>query len=398
MSSAPLLTTETMETPVDFSVVIPCLNEETTLGICLEKAFRSMREHGINGEVIVADNGSTDGSVALAEAAGARVEHVTEKGYGCALMGGIESAKGKWILMADADDSYDFLEIPAFYDAMTQGYDLVQGCRLPKGGGTVMKGAMPPLHRWFGNPLFSRLARSWFKAPIHDIYCGMRAFTRELYDKLDLHCTGMEFATEMIIKASLYKSKIHEVPITLHPDGRTHTTPHLNTWHDGWRTLRFFLMSSPSVLFLTPGLILIGLGILSYGFVYTNIPLGGATLDAHSLLFATLAIILGYQAILFSLFTKIFAISDHLLPPDPRFAKFCSILTLERGVVGALVLLVIGLGLLTTAIVQWLQVGLGNLDYSHTMRVVIPGFMFTAVSIQTVFSGFFISILGMRKR
>jgi hypothetical protein len=226
----------------------------------------------------------------------------------------------------------------------------------------------------------------------------MRAFTRELYDKLDLDCTGMEFATEMIIKASLYKSKIHEVPITLHRDGRTHTTPHLKTWHDGWRTLRFFLMSSPTVLFLTPGLLLIGAGILSYLFVYANIQFGGTFLDAHTLLFATLAIILGYQAILFSLFTKIFAISDHLLPPDPRFAKFCSILTLERGVVGALVLLILGIGLLGTAVIQWLKIGLGNLDYSQTMRIVIPGFMLTAISIQTVFSGFFISILGMRKR
>jgi len=357
-----------------------------------------MEEHGIPNEIIVADNGSSDDSIRIAGEAGARVVHIQEKGYGSALMGGIEASKGEWILMADADDSYDFLEIPKFYAAMQQGHDLVQGCRLPKGGGTVQPGAMPLLHRWLGNPFFSHLARSWFKAPIHDIYCGMRAFTRELYEKLDLHCTGMEFATEMIIKASLYKSDIHEVPITLHPDGRIHTTPHLKTWHDGWRTLRFFLMSSPTVLFLTPGLLLIGAGTLCYLLVYANVPLGSAVLDAHALLFATLAIILGYQAILFSVFTKIFAISDHLLPPDPRFAKLCSILTLERGVAGAVIFLLVGIGLLGTAVFHWLQNGFGNLEYSQTMKVVIPGFMLTSISIQTVFSGFFISILGMRKR
>jgi len=385
-------------TGTQFSVVIPCLNEASTLGTCLDKAFRAMKEHGIQGEVVVADNGSTDASLEIAREKGARVVNVQEKGYGCALMGGIEAANGEWILMADADDSYDFLEIPKFYDAMKEGHDLVQGCRLPKGGGTVAEGAMPPLHRWLGNPLFSHLARSWFNAPIHDIYCGMRAFTKELYDKLDLHCTGMEFATEMIIKASLYHCKIHEVPITLHPDGRTETAPHLKTWHDGWRTLRFFLMSSPSILFLTPGMILIALGFLAYVFVYANIPIGGATLDAHSLLFGTLAIILGYQAILFSLFTKIFAINDHLLPPDPRFSSFCSVLTLERGVGAALVLLLAGLAMLGISLAEWIEAGLGNLNYSQTMRLAIPGFALTAISIQTVFSGFFISILGLRKR
>ncbi|MEX2607349.1 MAG: glycosyltransferase family 2 protein [Kiritimatiellia bacterium] len=383
---------------IDFSVVIPCLNEESTLGICLEKAFRAMREHGIRGEVIVADNGSTDRSLTIAETAGAHIVHVKEKGYGCALMGGIEAAEGKWILMADADDSYDFLEIPVFYDALQQGYELVQGCRLPRGGGEVKPGAMPSLHRWLGNPLFSQLARSWFGAPIHDVYCGMRAFTRELYDKLDLHCTGMEFATEMIIKASLYKSKIHEVPITLHPDGRTTNTPHLKTWHDGWRTLRFFLMSSPTVLFLIPGILLIGIGLICYLLVFAHISLGSTTLDAHTLLFATLAIILGYQAILFSIFTKIFALSQHLLPPDPRFTRFCSVLTLERGVLAGLAVLLIGVSLLALAVVQWTESGFGNLEYSRTMRLVIPGFTLTTISIQTVFSGFFISILGMRKR
>lgn len=380
------------------SVVIPCLNEDSTLGACLEKAFRSMREHGIDGEVVVADNGSTDRSVEIAESAGARVAHVKDKGYGSALMGGIEAAHGRWILMADADDSYDFLEIPKFYEGLKQGYDLVQGCRLPAGGGEVREGAMPKLHRWLGNPFFSHIARRWFGAPIHDVYCGMRAFTRDLYNRLDLHCTGMEFATEMIIKASLYDSKIKEVPITLHPDGRTTNRPHLKTWHDGWRTLRFFLMSSPTVLFLIPGLILAGLGALGYLLVYASVPLGPAVLDAHTLLFASLLMILGYQTVLFSLFTRIFAISHRLMPPDPRISHLCSVLTLERGVLAAVGMLFIGVGLLGAAVWQWFETGFGNLEYSHTMRLVIPGFTLTAISIQTVFSGFFISILGMRRK
>jgi len=383
---------------IDLSVVIPCLNEASTLGVCLEKAFRSMREHGISGEVVVADNGSTDGSLDIAAETGARVVHVTEKGYGSALMGGINAARGKWILMADADDSYDFLQVPRFYDELKKGYELVQGCRLPKGGGEVKPGAMPRLHRWLGNPFFSHIARSWFDAPIHDVYCGMRAFTRALYERLDLHCTGMEFATEMIIKASLYKARIHEVPIALHPDGRTTNRPHLKTWHDGWRTLRFFLMSSPSRLFLFPGLILAGLGILGYLLVYANVHLGPAVLDAHTLLFASLLIMLGYQSVAFSFFTRIFAISDRLLPPDPRISRLCSVLTLERGVGIAVAMLLFGLTLLALAVLQWWEAGFGDLQYSQTMRLVIPGFTLTAISIQTVFSGFFISILGMRRR
>jgi len=346
----------------------------------------------------VADNGSTDGSLDIAAETGARVVHVTEKGYGSALMGGINAARGKWILMADADDSYDFLQVPRFYDELKKGYELVQGCRLPKGGGEVKPGAMPRLHRWLGNPFFSHIARSWFDAPIHDVYCGMRAFTRELYERLDLHCTGMEFATEMIIKASLYKARIHEVPIALHPDGRTTNRPHLKTWHDGWRTLRFFLMSSPSRLFLFPGLILAGLGILGYLLVYANVHLGPAVLDAHTLLFASLLIMLGYQSVAFSFFTRIFAISDRLLPPDPRISRLCSVLTLERGVGIAVAMLLFGLTLLALAVLQWWEAGFGDLQYSQTMRLVIPGFTLTAISIQTVFSGFFISILGMRRR
>jgi glycosyltransferase involved in cell wall biosynthesis len=234
---------------VELSVVMPCLNEADTLETCIRKAQTALTEHHIAGEIVVADNGSNDGSVQIAERLGARVVHVEAKGYGNALMGGIGAARGKYVLMGDADDSYDFLEIPRFLEKLRQGYDLVQGCRLPSGGGTVLPGAMPPLHRWWGNPMFSLMVRWWFHAPIHDVYCGLRGFTKSLYNRLDQRCTGMEFATEMIIKSSLYGEKIAEVPITLHPDGRKAHAPHLKTFRDGWRTLRFFLMYSPRSLF-----------------------------------------------------------------------------------------------------------------------------------------------------
>jgi len=229
---------------VELSVVMPCLNEADTLAICIDKALTSMLEHNIKGEVVVADNGSTDGSQEIAISHGARVINVEAKGYGNALMGGIAEARGKFVIMGDADDSYDFLEIPKFVEKLREGYELVQGCRLPSGGGRVMPNAMPFLHRWFGNPMFSILVRRMFWAEIHDVYCGLRGFTKDLYDRLALRCVGMEFATEMIIKSNIYGTRITEVPITLHPDGRKAHKPHLKTFRDGWRTLRFFMVFS----------------------------------------------------------------------------------------------------------------------------------------------------------
>ena len=229
-------------TPPELSVVMPCLNEEDTLGTCISKALRAMGEKGVAGEIIVADNGSTDRSVEIAKSMGARVVPVAERGYGAALQGGIEAARGRFVIMGDADDSYDFLEIPRFVEKLREGFDLVMGCRLPSGGGSVAPGAMPKLHRWWGNPMFSAMVRGMFGAPIHDVYCGLRGFTKEHCEKLDLRCTGMEFATEMVIKSSLFEARIAEVPITLHPDGRKTHAPHLKTFTDGWRTLRFFMI------------------------------------------------------------------------------------------------------------------------------------------------------------
>jgi glycosyltransferase involved in cell wall biosynthesis len=383
---------------IEVSVVMPCLNEADTLATCIEKAQRAMRESGFVGEIIVADNGSQDGSQQIASALGARVVPVEAKGYGNALMGGIASARGRFIIMGDADDSYDFLEIPKFVERLREGYEIVQGCRLPRGGGRVLPGAMPKLHRWWGNPMFSMMARKWFRTPINDIYCGLRGFQKTFYDDLDQRCTGMEFATEMIIKASLYNARIAEVPVTLHPDGRKSHAPHLKTFRDGWRTLRFFLMYSPRWLFLIPGILLITLGAIGYVVALPGLTLGRITFDAHTLLFASLAILVGYQSILFAIFTKTFAISEGLMPEDPRMDRFFRIVNLERGLILSTAALLIGMVLLVLAIIQWWATGFGHLEYSHTMRFVIPGATLTALGFQTILSSFFVSILGMRRR
>jgi glycosyltransferase involved in cell wall biosynthesis len=385
------------EARLELSVVLPCLNEADTVAACIRKAKRAMYEHQIDGEVIVADNDSTDGSRQIAAAEGARVVQVEQKGYGSALMGGIAAARGRYIVMGDADDSYDFLELPKFVRKLREGYDLVQGCRLERGGGQVRSGAMPFLHRRWGNPMFSALARAWFRAPINDVYCGMRGFSKEYYQRLGQRCTGMEFATEMIIKSSLGSAHIAEVPITLHPDGRRAHAPHLRTFRDGWRTLRFFLMYSPRWLFLAPGVSLILLGVLGYALAMPAVDVSGVTFDAHTLLFASLAILCGYQAILFAVFTKVFAISEGLLPPDPRFERLRSGATLEKGLVGGGIAVLAGLILLVLAINKWRNTGFGELDYASTMRLVVPGVTLTALGFQTVLSSFFIGVLSLRR-
>jgi glycosyltransferase involved in cell wall biosynthesis len=393
-----MTTTEAELGTVELTVVMPCLDEADTVEICVEKAVRAMRENGIVGEVLVADNGSKDASRELAARAGARVVPVTERGYGNALMGGIAAARGGFVIMGDADDSYDFLELPKFVAKLREGYELVQGCRLPSGGGTVMPGAMPTSHRWLGNPLFSALARLWFGAPVHDVYCGLRGFTKEHYTRLDQRCTGMEFATEMIIKSSLGKARICEVPITLHPDGRKTHAPHLRTLRDGWRTLRFFLMYSPRWLFLIPGMLLFGVGLAAYALAMPAVTFHGATFDAHTLLFGSVFMLCGYQAILFSVFTKVFGVRAGLMPEDARFLRLFRYLTLEKGLLAGVLALLFGAALLVSAVLKWQAVGFGRLDYPETMRSVIPGATLTALGFQTVLSSFFISILGLVRK
>lgn len=383
---------------IEVSVVMPCLNEHETVGICVEKAFRAFSDAGIAGEVVVADNGSTDGSVQIAESLGARVVSVTLLGYGNALMGGIRASRGRYIIMGDADDSYDFADIPKFVEVLRLGYDLVQGCRLPSGGGTVLPGAMPWLHRWFGNPALSLMARRMFRTPIHDIYCGMRGFSREFFDRLALQCTGMEFATEMIIKASLFNERIEQVPITLAPDGRRTRRPHLRTFRDGWRTLRFFLIFSPRWLFWYSGLALILLGIVGYTLAMPGLTVAGVTFDVHTLVVSSAAIQFGFQSVVFAVLTTTYAIKQRLRPSNRRIETFFRVFTLERGVVAGITAALGGGAGIGLAFFQWYLTDFGPMDYSPTMRLVIPAVTLLTLGGSLALNSFLCSMLGLDRR
>jgi hypothetical protein len=381
---------------MDLSILMPCLNEAETVATCVRKARLGLERAGVRGEVLIADNGSTDGSVAIAEKAGARVVAVKEKGYGSALRGGVEAARGKWVIMGDADDSYDFSQIEAFLEKFREGYDLVMGCRLPSGGGTIAPGAMPWKNRWIGNPSLSFIGRLLFKCPARDFHCGLRGFTREAYDKMELITAGMEFASEMVIKATLKSLRITEVPITLHPDGRSRP-PHLKPWRDGWRHLRFMLIYSPRWLFLMPGLGLAILGLVSGAALAVRpLQVGGIAFDTGTLAVASLFVIIGEQLVAFALFTKVFAISEGLLPQDAKFLNIFRYFSLEKGIVLGLLLLLLGLGLLGHAFWIWKEARFGNLPFGENLRRLIPAVTLIALGIQTIFSSFFLSILGLR--
>ncbi len=380
--------------PLDLSVVMPCLNEAETLGICIEKARQKMAELGIHGEVLIGDNGSTDGSIAIAEQAGARIVHVAEKGYGNALYGAIQAAKGKYILMGDADDSYDFGELDKFYHTLEKGYHLVMGCRLPWGGGTIKKGAMPWLHRYLGNPVITLIGKIFFNSGVNDFYCGMRAFTREAIDRMNLQADGMVFATEMVIKAELYNMKIAEVPITLHPDGRT-GKPHLRTWQDGWRTLKFLLMMSPRWLFRIPGIVLIILGaILSAITAFRQFQIGGIVLDVHTYLVAAVMIIIGYQALLFSLFAQKFATTIGIYPRHQQPKSW----NIDHFILLSILAMIIGMVLIAYQFFDWAGGQFGLLDYAESMRRIIPGALFTILGFQTFLGSFFMGVLDLKKK
>ncbi len=308
-------------------------------------------------------------------------------------MAGIAGSRGRWVLMGDADDSYDFLEIPKFVSAMQAGADLVQGCRLPRGGGRVLPGAMPILHRWVGNPVLSWLVRCMFRIPVSDVYCGMRAFTRALYDRLDLRSPGMEFATEMIIRTGLLKSNMSEVPITLHPDGRKSHPPHLRTFRDGWRTLRLFLVFSPRWTFMYPGIALMTLGALGYALALPQARIFGATLDVHTLLVASLAILLGWQCILQAILARIFAGREGMLPLVPRLER----VTVEEGLTLGIVAALVGLVLIMVVVVQWWAGGFGRLNYPETMRWVVPGVSLVAAGFQTMMASMLAGVLKMHR-
>jgi glycosyltransferase involved in cell wall biosynthesis len=382
------------ETETELSVLMPCLNEAETLATCIKKAQKALKDLGVSGEVIVADNGSTDGSPEIAERLGARVVHVAEKGYGSALRGGIDAARGKYIIMGDADDSYDFTNLEPFLEKLRSGYELVMGNRFQGG---IEPSAMPPLHRYLGNPVLTGIGRLFFRSPCGDFHCGLRGFSKAAIQALDLRTTGMEFASETVVKASLHKLRITEVPTTLSVDGRNRP-PHLRSWRDGWRHLRFLLLYSPRWLFLYPGLLLMLVGTLVSGWLLLGPRVvDGITLDVHTLLYAALAIILGYQTVNFAVFTKVFAITEGLLPEDRRLTWLFRRITLETGLVAGGLLFVGGLGLSIYAVGSWEALSFGPLDPSRTLRLVIPAATLIVLGLQTILSSFFLSILGLKR-
>jgi hypothetical protein len=372
---------------LELSIIMPCLNEAETLATCIAKALDYLVRQEIAGEVLIADNGSTDGSREIAIQAGARVVPVPEKGYGSALRGGIASARGQFIIMGDADDSYDFTALSPFLEKLRQGYDLVMGNRFQGG---IKPGAMPVLHKYLGNPVLTWLGRLFFGSPCGDFHCGLRGFSKRAIECLDLRTTGMEFASEMVVKASLYGLKITEVPTTLSPDGRSRP-PHLKTWRDGWRHLRFLLLYSPRWLFLYPGLALMSIGLLATLWLLPQ-P------KVHSLLYSATAMIIGFQIVSFAVFTKAFAISEGLLPEDRKLKRFFRYLNLEVGLIIGGGLILLGIGGSIYAFQTWEARQFGTLDPVVTMRLVIPSVTCLALGIQVIFSSFFLSVLKLRRR
>lgn len=377
---------------------MPCLNEAETLKACILKARKSLDELNISGEILIADNGSTDNSVELAKSLGARVVHIADKGYGNALGGGIAAAKGQWIIMADADDSYNFGEIAPFLEKLQQGYDLVMGCRMPRGGGRIMPGAMPWKHRWIGNPALTFIGRLLFKCPAQDFHCGLRGFTKMAALAMDLRTTGMEFASEMVIKASQRQMKIAEVPITLYKDGRSRP-PHLRSWRDGWRHLRFMLLFSPRWLFLYPGLVIFSTGILGYGALfYGPVRFGTISLDTNSLLVFVMLIQLGFQILYFAAFARLYTAQTGLLP-EPSFIKTLKkVCTLEKGLLAGAAFLFLGVAFLARAVLLWAGTQFGELSYSESMRIVITSVLCFTLGVQISFGSFFLSTLALKTK
>jgi glycosyltransferase involved in cell wall biosynthesis len=375
----------------DVSVVIPCLNEANSLGFCIDKALAAFRACGLRGEVVVADNGSSDNSVAIAEEHCARVVHVGARGYGNALRKGIEEAHGKFIIMGDADDSYDFSEVPRFVAKWRDGYELVLGNRFK---GEIKPGAMPWLHHHFGNPAITSILNSLFHKSVGDAYCGMRGFSKDLYQRADLRCTGMEFALELIIKATKLGASVTEIPITLWPDKRGRP-PHLRTFHDGWRSLRFMLLYAPNWLFLFPGCSLLTVGV---SIVVWLLPgprhIGHAEIDLHTMLFGMMFTLTGTQIVSIGLFAKVFAFTERFARGQHSLERWLHRLTLENGLILGILLLVAGGSGALWVLGKWVASGFGPL---HDLRMVIVSALFFLLGVQVIFSSFFISMLGISR-
>ncbi|MEO5717224.1 MAG: glycosyltransferase family 2 protein [Chthoniobacterales bacterium] len=381
--------------PMELTILMPCLNEAETLEVCIAKARRFLHEHDVRGEVVIADNGSTDGSQAIAERAGARVVPVAARGYGSALSAGMQAAQGRYVVMGDADDSYDFTALQPFLEKLRQGSELVMGNRFLGG---IKPGAMPNLHRYLGNPVLTSIGRLFFRSSAGDFHCGLRGFNRAAILDLDLRTTGMEFASEMVVKATLHRLTIAEVPATLSPDGRSRP-PHLRSWRDGWRHLRFLMLFSPRWLFLYPGIcfFIFGLLVMTWLIMGPRV-IANVTFDVHTLLYAALAASIGFQSIIFALFTKVFAISEKLLPEDPRLNKLFQYVTLESGLVCGILMVGGGLAASIYAVLFWRARSFGPLNPSDTLRMIIPAILLIQLGVQTILSSFFLSVLGLRRR
>ncbi|MEE2614314.1 MAG: glycosyltransferase family 2 protein [Verrucomicrobiota bacterium] len=381
--------------PIEVSVVMPCLNEAETLQVCISKALCCLKENDVSGEVIVADNGSKDGSLKIAESAGARVVLVESKGYGNALMEGIGAARGRFVIMGDADDSYDFSSLMLFIEKLREGSDLVMGNRF-RGG--IAPGAMPPLHRYFGNPVLSGLGRLFFRCSVGDFHCGLRGLTYEAFQRMKLQTTGMEFASEMVVKAVMTGMEISEVPTTLSPDGRTRP-PHLRSWRDGWRHLRFMLLFSPNWLFFYPGLLLMLIGLGVGGWLLPEArKLGQATLDLNTLAYSALAVLLGFQSVLFALFTRTFASTQGLGRESKLLNRLYRYVKLETGLIFGGLLVFLGLGGSILVTLSWSEIGYGELNPSEVLRQVIPSILAIALGFQIVLGSFFLSVLGLKRK
>jgi glycosyltransferase involved in cell wall biosynthesis len=380
---------------MELTVVLPCLNEAETLAVCIRKAKASIAGLGIDGEVVIADNGSTDGSQDIARAEGARVVDVPIRGYGAALTAGIAAAKGEFVIMGDADDSYDLSNLGPFVEALRGGADLVMGNRF---AGGIEPGAMPALHRYLGNPVLTAIGRILFRSPVKDFHCGLRGFRREAILELDLRTTGMEFASEMVVKATLNKLNIVEVPTTLSPDGRSRA-PHLRTWRDGWRHLRFLLLYSPRWLFLYPGMVLFLVGIVLGGVLLTGpIQVGEHALDVSALVYCMAAVLIGFQAILFAAFSRAFVANEGLMPPSPGMQKAFKVLNLERGLIIGLLLLIVGVALAIYGFIHWGSSDFGALDARDAIRLAVPAATLSVLGVETIMGSFFLSVLGLSRR
>jgi hypothetical protein len=379
----------TAEQAVEFTILMPCLDEAETLESCIAKALAFCSRERINAEVLVADNGSTDGSPRLAAACGARVVEVAPRGYGAALLGGIKAARGRFVIMGDADDSYDFSALGEFVARLREGADLVMGNRFEGG---IDSGAMPGLHRYFGNPLLSRIGRLFFGVGVGDLHCGLRGFRRDRIDALNLRTTGMEFASEMVVRAALAGYRIEEVPTRLGKAGRSGPS-HLRPWRDGWRHLSFLLMYSPKWLFLYPGLLLVAGGVAAaFVLLPGQIKVGDVGIDIHTFTVGCTAALVGVQTISFAVVARRFATVHKLIPPSRRFSRVLEMLTLERVLVGAAIFAIAGFGGLIWCTLQWAATGFGPLEYSWLLRRLVVSLTAIAIGLQLFFAGFLSAI------